>query len=166
MGGGIFVGDFQLGDMKIHALPLPTVCFNFKTAIVTGSFDLIGSPNLAFTFFPEGKFRIIGSLGTVGLRSINDLCGDIAFKYYPFPKQRLLKFLNFMVGGYNNEMSYALKSDEIYEYQFYGVYSGFDLGILTAKAGYNFCGTQMIDSKKVGTLDNGFYLSIQIAYSF
>lgn len=166
IGGGLFMSKMELGDITLPVIPLPICSFTYNTDDYFVSLEFTGGLNLNFLLFNQNSFRIRGSLWTNGLRSFRDICGDISLRYYPLKDHELLQVMNFMVGIANNAVQFGMPNDDLYEYQNYTIYGGFDMAALTIKAGYDFSGIQMLNSEKKNENGKGWFINVNALWQF
>jgi hypothetical protein len=178
-GGYLVVTDsgMEYGDGKIWPLyPKPSIVYEFGSEFFALEASLSATPELGFTLLPENKVRLIAgaSLSLDRLRGARDLLFDCALWYRFFDKDSEDgDFAGLGVGIKNSGLCFDFgEKNKSYEVQYYSLYGTLDLSFVQISGGYCFQGREIFDSASSGSFDNtrtlggGYFVSVQLTYSF
>jgi len=168
LGGGIIVADtgIKIKDFPIYCFPLPLFSFTYANKIVSATASVMGAPSLQLILFPKSMFRLKGSCGIAGFKSIRDLAFDCALVYYPLFNSVLKEALSISAGVKNTHSSTILRDKTKIGYQYYCAYGEINASFITLACGYNFDGKVLIDDEVKGDMYKGIFASIKAMYMF
>jgi hypothetical protein len=178
-GGYLIVTDsgMEYGDGKIWPLyPKPSILYRFSSDFLAVNASLSTTPELDFTLLPENQIRFTAntSLSMDRLRGMRDLLFDCALWYRFFDKDSEHgDFAGLGLGIKNSGLCFDFgEKDKSYELQYYSLYATLDLSLVQISGGYSFKGRELLDSsnssafENIRTLGSGYFISVQLAYSF
>ena len=168
LGCGLVVGDFDLKikDVDIYFFPLPVFSLNYKNDFFSGTVALMGPPAIQLTLFPKSMFRLKGSCGIAGIKSIRDLTFDCSLVYYPLINSKAKEMLYISAGIMNKVSSTTLRDKTKYGYQYYSAYGEISATFVTLRCGYNFDGKRLVNNEVVADMYKGLYASLQAMFMF
>ena len=167
-GGGIMAGDFglKIKDFNIYVIPLPLFSFNYQNDVFAGGISVMGLPSVSLALFPKSMFRLKGSCGMAGFKSVRDVTFDAALVCYPLWYTELKEMVSVSAGVQNKVAGYTLKDKTSYGYQYYSVYGEINATLVSIRAGYNFDGKKRYEGDEVGDMYKGMFATVQAMYMF
>lgn len=171
LGTGIGVSDFGIemsnGD-PLPVIPLPLIRMKSHSKWLDTKFDFITGPNFEFVIGPQQRVRLKGDVRIDQLRDSRDMIFNLSSEYRFFSETDPIgDFAGISFGLSSDNLSFDLaKEDEVFDYNYYSIFSELDLSLLTISGGYTFKNREMYREEEKIEFEDGFTFSIQALYQF
>jgi len=171
LGTGIGVSDFgiEMSDgQPLPVIPLPLIRINTHSSWLDTKFDFITGPNFEFVVAPKEKLRLKGDLRIDNFRDSRDLLFKLTSEYRFFSQDDPIgDFAGVAIGIAGDNLAFDLaKEEEIFDYNYYSIFSELDLTLLKFTGGYTFKNREMYREEDKIEFEDGFTFSIQALYQF
>jgi hypothetical protein len=171
LGAIAWVGDFGIeiaNGSPWPVMPIPIILFDFTSTWFNAYFEFFAEPLINITIAPEKKVRLTGIFRMDHYRDIQDLYFDVTVWHRFFSNEhRLGDFAGLGLGLKNNGIGFIFgENNKSYEMNYYSVYGILDLSFLQISGGYVFKGREVFNTTMPNDIENGFYVSAQLAWRF
>jgi hypothetical protein len=171
LGGALAVTDtgIEYGEGKTWPVMLyPVIQYEFNSQFFDLEFEFITDPELSFTLLPKEKIRLSASFGIDEFEGWRDFLFDCTLWFRFFDENSARgDFAGLGLGVKNSSIGFDFgKKDTSYELQYYTAYGILDMSFLQIIGGYAFEGIETFDEDLRKDAGGGFFVSVQLMYSF